>query len=126
MAVVPQPRVDLVRQFQEREFCDFGFQNDISCVPVDEVSPSSHRTAHLANPQQDEDSLFNDHFHSILDARGIAIVPEGFQESVESPQVLDCGYGTGIWIDDFLVLMDVGFDEDSLVSDNFRMQRFPA
>lgn len=34
---VPQPVQDLTREYAGREYCSFGFQYHISCVPVDEV-----------------------------------------------------------------------------------------
>lgn len=37
MAAVPQPNDNLVTVRYGREYCSFGLQNNISCVPVDDV-----------------------------------------------------------------------------------------
>jgi hypothetical protein len=43
--------------------------------------------------------LFNN-FHRALHNNVLSLVPKDFQSM--SPTVLDCGYGTGLWIDDLL------------------------
>jgi hypothetical protein len=37
MTSVPEPTDDRTVELEGREFCAFGLQNKISCVPVDEV-----------------------------------------------------------------------------------------
>jgi hypothetical protein len=58
--------------------------------------------------------LFNA-FHEYLSNHDILpVVPQDFSPGTNEPQVLDCGYGTGIWIED---LMDPDAYPDSVVSE---------
>lgn len=114
MAVVPQPVDSATTQLGTREYCAFGVQNNISCVPVDDVSAESGHIATSSNPQQDEDDLFNA-FHQFLSNQDVLpTVPPEFSPDVDDPQVLDCGYGTGIWIEE---LKDIDAYTDSVVSE---------
>lgn len=114
MADVPQPTDDNTIALESRKFCAFGVQNNINMVPVDEVSTAFDRSGIPSNLTQDEDELFNA-FHRILNDNDILrLVPQRYQPDVKEPQVLDCGYGTGIWGEE---LMDLDENTDSVVSE---------
>lgn len=117
MAFVPQPVDSATIELGTREFCAFGVQNQISCMPVDDVSSASDRTATLSDPEQAEDNLFKA-FHEFLSHHDILpTVPPGLQLDTDEPQVLDCGYGSGIWIEE---LLDMDVYTDSVVSEKPR------
>lgn len=106
MAFVPQPVDNATIDLGTREFCAFGVQNQISCMPVDDVSLASDRATTLSDPEQAGDDLF-DAFHEFLSDHDILpTVPPGLQFDTEEPQVLDCGYGNGTWIDELLGYAD--------------------
>jgi hypothetical protein len=114
MADVPQPIDNATLELGTREYCAFGVQNKISCVPIDDVSSYSDRTATSSDPQQAEDDLFNA-FHQFLSDHDILpTVPPEFSPGIENPRVLDCGYGTGIWIEE---LKDIDAYTESVVSE---------
>ena len=113
MASVPQPVDNETIELGTREFCAFGVQNNINCVPVDDVRSDSGRTATATDPEQAEDELFNE-FHGFLSDHGILpMIPPDLSPEVRHPQVLDCGYGTGIWIEE---LMGIDAYTESVVS----------
>lgn len=66
---------------------------------------------HCTDERQAQDDLF-DNYHGYLLVNDLSIVPPMFpnNQELESPCVLDCGCGTGTWIDD---LMDPGRDADN-------------
>lgn len=61
---------------------------------------------------QDEDARFNN--HQRLLAGPVLVFPNFPPRGVTSPQVLDCGYGTGRWLED--MMGDTGYP-DGEVSD---------
>lgn len=110
MASVPQPRNNQVMRLGNRDFCRFGVENNISCVPVDSVSSSFDQFIGSSDHNQDEDVLFEG-FHDFLSSSYLPTVPTAF-DPPESPKILDCGYGTGTWLDDVM-----GEYDNSEVSD---------
>ncbi|KAK3116732.1 hypothetical protein LTR53_002565 [Teratosphaeriaceae sp. CCFEE 6253] len=72
MSVVPQPQDDRTYSFADRTFAQFSLQHDVHCIPVD----------------QDE----------IVLLQPGQFPPRG----VDKPEVLECGFGKGAWIDEFL------------------------
>lgn len=65
---------------------------------------------HCSNDQQVQDDLF-DEYRRFLESKFLPAVPPDFPNSkeLEYPEVLDCGCGTGGWID---YLMEPGLDAD--------------
>jgi hypothetical protein len=58
--------------------------------------------------------LFDNFQQTLHDNGTLPLVPPGLQ--VNKPRVLDCGYGTGAWIEDCLNSDSLDFDEDNDVS----------
>ncbi|GAB7327958.1 hypothetical protein MBLNU13_g00024t2 [Cladosporium sp. NU13] len=102
MASIPQPVDNATIKLGTREFCAFGVQNNINCVPVDDVSSDFGRTTTSTDPEQAEDDLFNTFHRYLSDHDILPTVPPKFLPKTDEPQVLDCGYGTGIWIEELL------------------------
>jgi hypothetical protein len=101
MTAVPQPVNNATMRLDGRDYCAFGLQNGISCVPVDQVRSFSDHVVCISDPKQLEDTLFNN-FHTVLTANEILqTVPSTFSTE-RGIRAIDCGYGTGIWCDEVL------------------------
>lgn len=74
------------------------------------LHPFLHCAIHL-NLVQDEDARFNN--HQRLLAGPVLVFPSFPPRGVTSPVVLDCGYGTGRWLED--MMGDTGYP-DGVVS----------
>lgn len=120
MAAIPQPVNNATMRLEGRDYCAFGLQNGISCVPVDAVRSFSGRVLCMSDPKQLEDMLFNN-FHTVLTANEILqTVPPSFSTDKDI-RAIDCGYGTGIWGDDVL-----GYRPDNYVSEQFWPRACPT
>lgn len=104
MSGAPQPIDNSLSLFNGRHFCSFGLQHRIHCVPVDEVrrqSPS--RTISDRVEVQRQERRYDEVNDVLKQLLGRVILPSGFRlDNVEDPEVLECGYGKGAWIDDLL------------------------
>jgi hypothetical protein len=111
MTAVPQPVNNATMRLNGRDYCAFGLQNGISCVPVDDVRSIAHRIVCMSDLKQLENRLFNN-FHTVLTANEILrTVPPDFSTD-STIRAIDCGYGTGVWGDDVL-----GYRPDNYVSE---------
>ena len=113
MASVTQPVDNDTVEIEGREFCAFGIKNSISCVPVDNVSPGPRLIVSKSDVPQDEDDLFNGFYEILRNSDVLSLVPKDFLPTGREPQILDCGYGTGVWVEE---LMDPDAYPDSVVS----------
>ncbi|CZT19567.1 uncharacterized protein RCC_05418 [Ramularia collo-cygni] len=87
MSGTPQPVNNSLSLVHGRYFSRFGLENNIHCVPVDERQERRY----------DE---INDVLRQLL---GRTVLPPDLHlDSVEDPEVLECGFGKGAWIDDLL------------------------
>ncbi|SMQ51063.1 unnamed protein product [Zymoseptoria tritici ST99CH_1A5] len=86
MSGTPQPENNALIAFSGRNYCAFGLQHGIHTVPVDE----------RIERRYDE---LNDIFKQMV---GTVIPPELRFDEIEDPEVLECGYQKGAWIDDLL------------------------
>ncbi|CAK4033396.1 Hypothetical predicted protein [Lecanosticta acicola] len=83
MSSAPQPRDNRLYTFEGRNFSQFGLQNNIHCLPIDE---SEERNYDQVN------ALFNE-------LLGRAILPPARLNTLDDAWVLDCGFGKAAWID---------------------------
>jgi hypothetical protein len=101
-------------ELEGRKFCAFGIENNISCVPVDDVSSAPRCIATKSDMQQNEDEMSKGFYEILRNSGVLSLVPRDFSPTGREPQILDCGYGTGVWIEE---LMDPDGYPDSVVSE---------
>ena len=86
MSSIPQPQDDRLVPFADRNFSLFCVQNNVHCVPVDEV----------------EEQKMDELNRILKELLGRTILPRFPPDRVEEPAVLECGFGKGAWIDSVL------------------------
>lgn len=110
----PQPADDTRVLFERRRYARFSATHGVYCVPIDTVS-RLHRpvirtkvAGLLTTPQLEEKRLneLHDVVHGLFGER--SVLPPGFpssrleRDSDGCLSILDCGFGTGVWIESFL------------------------
>lgn len=100
----PQPTDNSLSLVYGRNFSTFGLRHKIHCVPVDEVRGRLSRAKiHLREREQRQERRYDEVNDVLRQLLGNTVLPPGFRlDSLEDPEVLECGYGKGAWIDDLL------------------------